>query len=465
MARPAAKINSSDWFPSLSGDTRRIHRDITAALAADIASGLLKAGDEMPSQRELADRLGINFTTVTRAYQEARERGLLVARPGQGTFVRGSSTETSALEMRVVDLTSNWPPSVPSQTALADALKAVVAEKGQHAIEYRGGPLDPSYCDAGRQWLSPLFGYDVGDRLTVSAGTRGAFIAVMSDVVGPGGVMLTEALTWPTIKAVAQILGISLYGVECDDEGLLPGALDESCRLHKPKALYCTPTAQNPTGATMSVKRRKAIGEVARAHSVTIIEDDAYGKLLSEPPPPIASLVPDTVVYVGGLAKTLAPGLRVAYVVCPNGEKARQISERMRLAMLVPPPVEAAVATRVILSGAGDTILREIKNEMKARHAVLKSCLGGTDLSVCPGALHAFLKLPHNWPRAEFISQLASRGVRAASSDAFSVFSTKVPHAIRLAIGAPSTSAELKQALQTIADLRAGEPSFTSRVV
>ena len=464
MARAAAKFNSSDWIPHLSGDARKIHRDIAAALAADIDAGVLKAGDEMPSQRELADRLGINFTTVTRAYQEARERGLLVARPGQGTFVRASSGENHAAET-MVDLTSNWPPPVPSQVLVGDALKAVVAEKGEHAVEYRGGLLDPSYSEAGRRWLTPLFGHDVGDRLTVSAGSRGAFIAVMSDIVGAGGVMLAETLTWPTVKAVVQILGISLHGVESDAEGLLPVALEEACRRYKPKALYCTPTAQNPTGATMSIKRRKAIGEVCRAHSVTIIEDDAYGKLLSDPPPPIASLVPDAVIYVGGLAKTLAPGLRVAYVVCPNGEKARHIGERMRLAMLVPPPVEAAVATRVIMSGAGDEILKEIKTEMRARHAVLKSCLGGADLSVCPGALHAFLRLPDSWPRAEFMSQLSSRGVRAASSDAFSISPAKVPHAIRLAIGAPSTTAVLKQALQTIADLKAGEPSFTSQVV
>jgi DNA-binding transcriptional MocR family regulator len=463
MARASSKNVSSSWSPRLSGDARTIYRDIVAALTTDIEAGSLRPGDAMPSQRELAENLGINFTTVTRAYQEARNRGLLVARAGQGTFVRGQTL--SDRKERLVDLASNWPPLVPTQSAIGETLRAIALERGAQAVEYKGGPLDPSCLEAGRRWVSPLFGYDVTDRLTLSAGARGAFLAVMSDTVGPGGIMLTEELTWPAIKAVSQILGIRLVGVGMDREGLIPDALDAACRRYKPKALYCTPTAQNPTGTTMSIKRRKAIGEVARGHGVTIIEDDAYGKLVLEAPPPIAALVPDVVVYVSGLAKTLASGLRVAYVVCPDADRAQQITERMRHAMLVPPPVETAIATRVIMSGAGDAILSEIKSEMRIRHDCMRSFFPGPELLVCRGALHSFLRLPPKWSRAEFIAQLSARGVRVASSDAFAVSPDKVPHALRLAIGAPPNIDELKLALRKIAELYVGEPSLTNVVV
>jgi DNA-binding transcriptional MocR family regulator len=466
MTRGDVAKSVGGWIPRLGADSGPIYLEIVDALADDIGSGVLKGGDALPSHRDLADRLGINFTTVTRAYQEARNRGLLVAKAGQGTFVRNSSViRPNWSERSAIDLSSNWPPLVPALSEIGNALRAIASEKGSQAVEYRGGPLDPAHLEAGRRWLLPIFGYDVGDRLTASSGARGAFIGLMSQTIGPGSVMLTESMTWPTIKALTQLLGITLIGVETDSEGLLPDAFDRACRRYKAKALYCTPTVQNPTGAVMSVERRKEVAAVARARGVLIIEDDAYGKLVPNAPPPIAASDPDVTVYVSGLAKTLASGLRVAYVVCPDPSMARQITERMRLAMLVPPPIEVALATHVIMSGAADMILADIKNEMKKRHKVLRSALVNTDLQARSGALHAFLTLPPSWPRAEFIAQLSMRGVRTAPSDIFAVSTDNVQNAVRLAIGAPANIDELKQALDIIADLYHSESSFAGDVI
>jgi DNA-binding transcriptional MocR family regulator len=466
MARAVLEKDWGGWLPRLRADSGPIYLEIADALASDISAGVLKAGEALPSQRQLAIELGINFTTVTRAYQEARARGLLVAKAGQGTFVRSDpGLKSYSIERSAIDLSSNWPPLVPALSEIGNALRAIASEKGFQAVEYRGGPLDPNHLEAGRRWLLPIFGYDVGDRLTASSGARGAFMGLMSQAIGAGGVMLTESMTWPTIKALTQLLGITLIGVETDSEGLLPDAFDRACRRYKAKALYCTPTVQNPTGAVMSVERRKEIAAVARARGVLIIEDDAYGKLVPNAPPPIAASDPDVSVYVSGLAKTLASGLRVAYVVCPELSMTRQITERMRLAMLVPPPIEVALATHVIMSGAADMILTEIKNEMKKRHKILRSALASTNLQARPGALHAFLTLPPSWPRAEFIAQLSVRGVRTAPSDIFAVATDNVPNAVRLAIGAPGNIDELKQALDIIGDLYHSEPSFAGDVI
>jgi len=465
MARGTAEKNEGRWLPNLKATSGPIYHGIVEALADDIKAGRLKAGDSMPSQRDLADRLGINFTTVTRAYDEARSRGLIVARAGQGTFVRAVEPIKRARDDALLDLASNWPPIVPALSAIGEALSAIGSEKGAQAVEYRGEAPDPASLEAGRRWIANIFHEDVGDRLSISAGTRGALIAVLSQAVGPGGVMLTEALTWPAIKAVARLLGIKLIGVEMDDEGILPEAFEKACRTHAAKALYCTPTLQNPTGAVMSMERRRRIADIARIEGVLLVEDDAYGQLTPDAPPPIAALAPDVVIYVSGLAKVLASGLRIGYVVCPDFGTAQQITERLRFTMLVPPPIEAAIATRVILSGAANAILNEIRAEMKTRHHLFRTIVGNTGTKTFAGALHAFLTLPAKWPRAEFLNALSRKGVRAAPSDSFAISPSDAPNALRLSIGAPATADDLRQALSVISALYEGEAAFTSGIV
>jgi DNA-binding transcriptional MocR family regulator len=464
MARADSR-KSRSWLPSVRTAAGPIYLQLVQALADDIKAGRLRPGDPLPSQRELADSLGVNFTTVTRAYDEARARRLIAAKAGQGTFVREAEPDRGTKIDSTISLASNWPPPVPSLSAIGGALAALASEKGALALEYRGGVLDPAHYEAGRRWLAGSFQDKLHDRLILSAGARGAFLAVMSQIVGPGAVMLTEALTWSAIKAVARLLGITLVGVETDHDGILPDALERACREHRPKALYCTPTIQNPTTVVMSVERRKAIAEIARKCGIVIIEDDAYGKLVPDAPAPIATLAPDIVVYVSGLAKTLASGLRIAYAVCPDAAVAQQISERLRFTMLLPPPVEVAIATRIILSGEADRILDEIKAEMKSRHGLLRSLLKQAEFNAYPGGLHAFLKLPTKWSRAEFINTLAHNGVLAAPSDSFAIIPSRAPNAIRLSIGAPLTSDELEAALRTVASLYEREPAFSSDII
>src|SRR5215467_4012859 len=87
--------NCMDWVPTISGDAGPVYRQISDAIEADIASGRLRRGQQLPTHRALAQALGIDLTTVTRAYGEARHRGLLDARVGQGTFVSESTARAA----------------------------------------------------------------------------------------------------------------------------------------------------------------------------------------------------------------------------------------------------------------------------------------------------------------------------------------------------------------------------------
>src|SRR6185437_2096122 len=128
-------------------------------------------------------------------------------------------------------------------------------------------------------WLRARVPKAQTQRLIIYPGNQAAIFNVLLSLTSPGDVVLTEALTYPGIKAAAAKLGVRLVGVTMDEQGILPDALGSACRQHRPKAVYLVPTMQNPTTVTLSPSRRKAVAEIIRKAGTLLIEDDAYGVL------------------------------------------------------------------------------------------------------------------------------------------------------------------------------------------
>jgi DNA-binding transcriptional MocR family regulator len=272
-----------DWLPTLSEWSGPAFRRIVDALAADIASGRLRRGQQIPTHRALARALGLDLTTVTRAYGEARRRGLIEAQVGRGTFVSETTLRTpDSLPHAVkIDLAMNVPPQ-PVEANLDQhiirGLKAIQEDAGFSAfLNYQppGGSDDERAVAA--RWLRRRIPAAPPERLVVYPGNQAILFNALLSRARPGDVVLTEALTFPGMKAAAQKLGLRLVGVAMDADGVLPDALKSACKDHKPKAVYLTPTLHNPTTATMPQKRREAIADIIGAGKTILIEDDAYG--------------------------------------------------------------------------------------------------------------------------------------------------------------------------------------------
>lgn len=460
MSMKFAQRKTQTWGPKILSSNRPIYLEIVEALRRDIEAGALGPGDPLPSQRELADGIGINFTTVTRAYKEARSIGLISARPGKGTFVALGGTKPATRKPGLIELGSNWPPRVPSHERVWDLVRQIANEEDFANLTYQGQGFTDSHLAAGQMWVSETLGDEANGRLNIAGGTRGALFVALADLVGAGGCLVTESMTWPTLKSLAQLLGIKLHPVKMDGEGLIPSELQTALKKTKAKAVYCVPTAQNPTTATMSQERRDEIAQVAREHSAIILEDDIYGNLVSERASPIAARNPDTTVYISGLAKTLISGSKVAYVVAPNTMIAQRFSERLKLSMLLPSRLEVELATRIILSSTGTSILTELKQEMKVRQEVLASTLGRFTPKSYPGSLHAFVELPSHWSSSTFVNHAMRRGIGVASSDSFAVGDPQTPNALRLSIGATESADELRMALETIGTMLDSDPTL-----
>lgn len=455
----------TSWLPVMKGRQGPVYLAIADAIAADIAAGRLQPGAHLPAQRVLADMLDIDFTTVTRAYAEARKRGLVEGRVGHGTYVRpkqrGSAVSTSE---RLIDASMNLPPR------FEDLALEVRLEAGVAAVAQEGPALFLAYQDpagaaadrrAGAAWLGPRLPGLSPDRIVVCPGAQGAMVAVLNLLAQRGDTICVESLTYPGLLTLAAHLGLQIAPVAMDDEGLLPESFEAACKRHKPKALYCTPTFHNPTTATLPPERRKQIVEIARRYGTWILEDDAYGALPQEPITPLAALGPDCVYYIGGLSKCLSPALRIAYLVSPETRIAARAANAVRAFAGMASPFTAAVATRWIEDGAANAVLTAIRNETARRQPLAVQILPSvTTKSNC---FHAWLSLPDGWTAATLVSRARSEKVGLVAADAFAP--GKAPEAVRIGLGAPGTAADLERGLEIVADLLARPPGSSSNIV
>jgi DNA-binding transcriptional MocR family regulator len=288
-------------------------------------------------------------------------------------------------------------------------------------------------------------------------------LAIVGLLAAPGDTIYAEALTYPGFRSLAAHLRIRLVAVEIDEEGVIPDSFGAVCRADNPKALYCTPTLHNPTTATMSSKRREAVTAVARRYGVPIIEDDAYGMPPRQSPRPLATLAPELVYYIGGLAKCLSPTLRVAYVVPPDVRSAGRLAGAIRAITSMTSPLTVATATRWIQDGVADAVLAAIRDETAARMEIARRVLPPGALVANPEGFHLWLPLVPPWTRAEFAARLRAAGIGIVGGDAFAL--DVAPEAVRLGLGAPATRVELGASLQVVTNLLVEQPMMSSMVV
>lgn len=443
-----------DWIPTLSDREGPVYQRIVEALTADIASGRLRRGQQLPTHRALAKALGIDLTTATRAYTEAQRRGLTEARVGQGTFVAESMSQgRHAAPQPEFDLSMNLPPQpleADLEGRLTRSVAAIQRETGFSAhLNYRepGGTKAEREIAAG--WLRSRIAGVHGEQLVICPGTQNALFNLLITLTSPGDVVLTEALTYPGMKAAAAYTGVRLVGVPMDERGILPDRLKSACVQCKPKLVYLIPTIHNPTTATMPRSRREEVAEILCANDVLLAEDDAYG-LLEPNATPLASLIPERTYFAASLSKCIAPGLRVSFLITPDQHSADLLAAALRASAQMPAFLMVALITRWLQDGSAEAIIGAIRDEAAARQKLAAKVLGSYPFYRHPNGHHIWIPLPRPWTRAEFTSHVQRQGLAIVTAETFSVEETQ-QHAIRVSLGAASSRAELIRALEVLA--------------
>jgi DNA-binding transcriptional MocR family regulator len=297
-------------------------------IAEAVARGTLAAGTKLPPQRDLAYDLGLSLSTVTRAYAEAERRGLVRGEVGRGTFVRTGgplrvdSVPRASLtrpDSGPIDFTLNLPAVGESAECLAETCAALSGSAGLAGLlDYQAEGALEAHGEAGAAWIGRL-GLDCAGRdIVVTTGAQHGVMVALMATLRPGDALMAEHLTYAPLKQMAHHLGLNLLPLAMDEQGVSPEDLDRACRTTSAKVLYCLPTLHTPTTATLPEGRRRAVAEVARAHDLTIVEDDVFGFLPRERPPPVARFAPERSLFVTSVSKSLAPGLRIGYLRAPE---------------------------------------------------------------------------------------------------------------------------------------------------
>ena len=454
----------ADWVPHIEDRAKPVYQAIADAIADDLRSGRLAPGARLPPQRALAAALGVDLTTITRGYGEARRRGLISARVGQGSFVhaRPITQAYGAPSGGPVDMTMNMPPPFQDEALARRMWRGFAEAEARQGLDLLLRYQDPGGVAedraAGAAWLADRVPGLGPERTLVAPGVQAALLSVIASLANPGDLICAERLAYPGVRAAAAHLGLAVAGLEMDAEGIVPDAFARVCREQGPRLLCCTPTLQNPTTASMSLARRQAIVAIARRHRVAIVEDDAYGKLPRNPEPPLAALAPELTWSIVGLAKLASPALRIAYIASPDADGAAQVAGRLRAVAGMASPVSAAVATRWIRTGTAEAVLEAIRGETRARRRIAAEAFGPGVLEPAE-AFHLWLELPPPWTRTRFQAELQAHAVSVVSSDAF-VTAGEPPEAVRIGLGAAATRADLARALAAMAQVLGLEPRW-----
>ena len=443
------------WQKRLEASPKPAYLLLADLIAEDIRTGRLSARDQLPTLRDLAAELRLNYTTVARGYAEARKRGLIDSRAGSGTFIRGVSPSLPLRGGGGAEMTMNLPPE-PQDAALIERMSQsasrVMAETGLFELlryqDFGGSTRDR---EAGMQWIRPRVPDCRLDQMLVCPGIHSVLTALFSQLARPGELICVEALTYPGVKAIATQLGIQLHALPLDEEGPMGESFEHACKTLKPKALYCNPTLNNPTTATISRARREALADIALRYAIPIIEDDAYALLPRQVPPAIATLAPELTYYITGFSKTLGAGLRNAYVRSPGARQSQRLAGALRATTVMASPITNALATLWVEDGTADAMLQAIRNESTVRQALAARHLGPHGVAAQSEGFHLWLPLTSAWSTVEFASYLRSQNVGVVASAAFSTDGSP-PEAVRICLGGPMTREECDHALRLIAD-------------
>lgn len=453
-----------NWMPKRDSLTHPVYRSLADAIARAVARGELPPGSRLPSQRELADRLGLSVQTVGRALEELARRGLVRGHVGRGTWITGGADEPQPPFVpdrragNLLDLSMLKPVAGEWHRELAREAFAHLAQTADDTLlfSFRPQVALARHRGALADWLAQQGLVTTPEHVIATNGATPAITAALLAAVRPGEKLATEAVAYHTLIPLARYLGIELVPLPLDEEGALPEALAEAARDPALRAVFLLPTGGGPTCSCMGVSRREAIVEIARRHDLLLVENDALRPLFAGAPPPLAALAPERTFHIQTLTKSLWPGLRAGCLVAPDRALTAAANRHLVTSWMATPMV-AEIAARLIGDGTAARLVEWQRDALARRQRLAADMLDGSGFRALPTAPHLWLPLPEPWSDQAFVAQARLQGVAVAPGSAFAVRPDDPPRAVRLCLGGVSED-DLVRALTVVRRLLGEEP-------
>jgi 2-aminoadipate transaminase len=297
-------------------------------------------------------------------------------------------------------------PELFDLSGLRDAFAAALTgPAGRRALQYSTTEGDPDLRAAVAARLTSRGLRTEPDQLLITSGSQQALTLIATVLLEPGDRVLVEEPSYLAALQCFGLAGATAVPVPCDDDGLIPDALDELIAAHRPKLLYAIPTFHNPTGRTLPPARRCALASVAERTGLQIVEDDPYGELRysGDALTSVASLPEsgDRVLAVSTLSKIAAPGLRLGWVRAPR-MLLRRLTIAKQAADLHSSTIDQAAAAIWLRTTDLDAHVARLRDAYGARRDALLEGLGA---ALPPGSTHnnpgggmfVWARLPDGW--------------------------------------------------------------------
>ena len=446
------------WEPKVSGNQALpMYQVLVEAIQDDINRGVLMRGFKMPPQRVLANQLGFNHGTVTRAYKICEEKGLLNGIVGKGTFVAASpglpvDLMTDHLDSEIISMGMALP-LYECNDPIENHIKQVMEGIDYHlALRYcpPEGHIKHRYVAA--NWMK---GYKMDpkpENILITSGTQNALSIILMTLFQKGDRILVDEYTYTGLKSLAAYMNVILAPVPSDDNGMSVEALLAIGKREQARGIFLMPDHQNPTSVTLEDEKRQALAKVIEELGLLLIEDATYGFSLEEKKQPISALIPKQSFYILGTSKAISPTFRISYVVSPD-QYVDKLRNGLNNIIWMASPLTSEIISLLQSTGRYEMIVEEKMNRLKERNLLIDEILGDYDVVPAPLSSFRLLNLPHGYLDTDIEHEALKRGVQVLSANRFYVGASPKRGVVRLAVSAPSSMETLEQGLRILRKL------------
>lgn len=444
------------WKPDKESIRRPYYKYLADDLEQNIRSGLLGPGTKLPPQREIADYLEVNLSTITKVYDICKKKGLLMGTVGRGTFVAGRLPGDYTLPIPenksdVIDLSalSNFSERC---TPAVNALKRITESHifpEMFSYDYPMGM--PHQLAAGTRWMEMMGVHTDIEHTVIVSGGQNALMVTLLALFSPGDCIAVDAFTYASFIEMAKMFHIQLAAVETDDEGMIPEDFQRVCRNNTIHGVYLMPSCTNPTTVVMSDRRRDAIGAIIEKEKLILIEDDIASWMHAAAGVSQHSLfdrLSERCVYICGMSKSLCPGVRVAFLTFKEDLKTA-IQKALFNLNVKTSSLDAEIITELLNSGEALRVVREKQEACQMANTVYNECFGqeNANSGMC---FFRWLPLPSEKSENQVEEELLECGVRVFHSNRFTPDAKNRGAYLRISLGSAGNLKRLRQALRIV---------------
>lgn len=447
------------WKPDKQSLKRPLYLSLASLLEHDILNGYLAPGTKLPPQRELADFLDANLTTITRAYKHCELKGLIYGVTGSGTFVspnaaRSITISKDKMREECIDLGLVGSFEQNSNMIVAEAAKNVMQKSYLELLfDYNDPTGIPHQKKAALNWMETFGIHAKAENTAIVSGAQNALTVTLLALFEPGKRIAVDTFTYSNFIEIAKMFRIKLIPIPGDEHGMLPVELDHQCRQLDIHGVFLMPSCSNPTTVMISNQRKKELADVIRKHQLIVIEDDIHAFLSSgmidDYGQPMFQLLPEQTVYICSTSKSICSGLRIAYIVFGDAFKAKIIDAIFNINVKTS-SLDAEIITELILTGKADAIVEEKKRLALSANRLFSELFPRVPHPGHPLSLFRWLPLQGNVNGASMESYFLDKGIRVYHSDRFLSGARIKDNYLRVALSSTASLKELTRGLEIL---------------